>query len=287
MVTVRDRGEVALSLSHLEEMRRFRSSYCDAAIYRHKQLGRVLVLDGEIQHVEKWVPLYHEPLVHLPAAFLPAPATALLLGGGSFFAAKELLRYRSIERVVMLERDSILIDEICDVYEHAREARQDTRLDLRIGDAFETLSTMEEQFDLVINDAVDLLGGSTGDGFRSLGTALRKGGICSDVMYRHIFECDVGRRTISAIASRFRIALALLFVPEYPGVLHMLTLWSKQSRLNQRATKSHNKEQLLWSAKPHLNPCAYFDPRFLSYYLHLPQYVRQQFDESDATETFS
>jgi spermidine synthase len=244
----------------------------------------VLTLDGEIQHVEAWAPLYHEPLIHLPAAFIERPQTALLLGGGSFFAARELLRYRGIKRVLMLDHDPELLDAVSRLYGHAAEVTNDPRLEVRTADAFRALPHITERFDLVINDSVDISRLKGTDVFAEMGRLLRPGGVCSDLVYRHLFEDRSLSRTIKLLRSSYNTVLSLVFAAEYPGVLHLLTLWGEGKLLKQTRKKTLNREQQAWAAAPHSNPCGYYDARFLGYYLHLPRCVRERLDQASSHE---
>ncbi|MGZ5434972.1 MAG: spermine/spermidine synthase domain-containing protein [Pyrinomonadaceae bacterium] len=279
MATLRDKGNVSLYLSHLRVLRKFSTRHHEVEIYEHPDLGVVLVLNGEIQHVEAWSPLYHEPLIHLPSAFIKSPHTALLLGGGSFFAVTEILKYRSIERVLMLDIDGQLIDRIAETYEHAATAIKDHRLEVRITDAFAYLDSQTERFDLVINDSVDLFRRCGEEVFYSLANLLMPEGVCSDVVYRHVFDDRGLRQTLQFLSKHYNTVASLVVAPEYPGVLHLLTLWSKNPALRQDRKRTINREQLIWARRPDINPCRYFDPRFLPYYLHLPQYVRDSLNK--------
>lgn len=275
MATLRDKGNVSLYLGELSELSRFQTRHHKGVIYRHPQLGRVLTLNDEIQHVEVWAPLYHEPLIHLPAAFIPHPRNALVLGGGSFYAVQEVLKYESIQQVLMLDLDRQLLEKVIQFYEHAKTTSQDPRLMIEIGNAFKILPKLNERFDLVVNDSVDLLRGRS-NSVAAMTRLLRPGGICSDVIYRHIFDSLLVRKTIRMLRANYYHALSLIFAAEYPGILHLLTLWSLSSKLSQQLSVSLNREQLLWSESPTANPCSYYDPKFLSYYLHLPALIRHR-----------
>lgn len=285
MTTITDKGSVSVHLTGLRVLSELSTAFTHAVLYSHPQLGRILTLNEEVQHIEAWAPLYHEPLVHLPAAFIEAPRSALLLGGASFFAAKEVLKYDSIERVLMLERDAELAVLMSRTYDHATAAWSDSRLEVRFVDAFTTLPTITERFDLIINDSIDLLSINGGTIFESMGRMLEPNGVCSDVIYRHIFEREYARRTLQTLRSSLTMAVALIFVPEYPGVLHLLALWGRGQSLTQDLKSTTNLQQLKWATQPLLNECDYFDPRFMAYYLHLPRYVKQVVGDESLTET--
>ena len=95
--------------------------------------GRTLVTDGKTQSTEHDEFVYHESLVHPPlfwSAILSgrdsddaigakttatmragaAPKSVFIGGGGELATAREVLRHNSIERVVMVDIDPVVID---------------------------------------------------------------------------------------------------------------------------------------------------------------------------------
>jgi len=208
-----------------------------------------------------------------------------VIGGGSFFAVREVLRYRSIERVLMLDHDAELLAIMAEEYEDARIAQADPRLEVRTTDAFQELPRLREQFDLVVNDSVDLL--TVENAYQVLAALLTSQGVCSDLIYRHIFENTVAGESFNRLGWAHRHVASLVFVPEYPGILHLLLLWGKSPSLIQDLPTTRNCEQLAWSRNPRRNPCRYFDPRFLNFYLHLPRCVREKILNQQSTGRLS
>lgn len=281
MTSIHDKGNVSIRLSGLDVLHKSRSSENDIAIYQHPHLGRILVLNDEIQHVEVWAPLYHEPLIHLPLAFVETPRNVLILGGGSFFAAQEVLKYESIEHVLMIDHDPRLLDIVCEEYTHAKQARSDTRLELMDGNAFDQLTSIEERFDLVVNDAADLLNLENKRIFFSLQDLLKPLGICSDLIYRHVFDRDYLTHDFRLSIANLNFVFSLVFAAEYPGILHILTLWGENELLRQDLKHPLNLEQQTWIKSPASNPCVYFDPRFLRYHLYLPRFIKEPLLNTD------
>ena len=70
-------------------------------------LLQVLLLDGKAQSAEadEWV--YHELLVHPAMLLHPAPRRVFIAGGGEGATAREVLRHRCVERVVMVDIDKV------------------------------------------------------------------------------------------------------------------------------------------------------------------------------------
>lgn len=100
---------VSLQLSNLTTIESYHSSKQNIQLLNHQWLGKILIINGEIQHIENYQPLYHELLVHLPAAFVPNIQNVLILGGGSLFAAFEVLKYPSVKHVTLSSNVGILL----------------------------------------------------------------------------------------------------------------------------------------------------------------------------------
>src|SRR5262249_58449122 len=75
-----------------------------AEIMETASYGKVLVLDGRIQSSQHDEFIYHDALVHPGMlATEAAPRTALIIGGGEGATLREVLRYPSITRAVMVD----------------------------------------------------------------------------------------------------------------------------------------------------------------------------------------
>ncbi len=68
----------------------------------------MLLLDGKSQSAEADEFVYHELLVHLALLLHPNPRTVFIAGGGEGATAREALRHKSVEKVVMVD-----IDKVC------------------------------------------------------------------------------------------------------------------------------------------------------------------------------
>ena len=99
--------------------------------------GKVLVLDGRIQSSQADEFIYHEALVH-PGMLATAapPQSGLVSGGGEGATVREILKYPSIRRAVMVDIDAEVV-EICKKHlpELHRGAFEDKRTEVRCEDA--------------------------------------------------------------------------------------------------------------------------------------------------------
>ena len=95
--------------------------------------GKTLVLDGRIQSSQGDEFIYHEALVH-PGMLTTEgpPRSALVIGGGEGATLREILRYPSITRAVMVDIDGEVV-ELCKVHlpEMHRGAFDDPRTEVR------------------------------------------------------------------------------------------------------------------------------------------------------------
>ena len=70
---------------------------------------QVLLLDGKSQSAEADEFVYHELLVHLALLLHPNPKTVFIAGGGEGATAREALKHRSVEKVVMVDIDQVIV----------------------------------------------------------------------------------------------------------------------------------------------------------------------------------
>lgn len=131
-----------------------RTRWQEVRVVQSHRYGKILMLDGDIQSAQADERLYHEALVHPALLSLPRPArSVLIMGGGEGATLREILRHRSIERVVMIDLDGELVD-ICKQHmpEWADGAFEDPRLELHADDARAWIDQTTDRFDCVIHD---------------------------------------------------------------------------------------------------------------------------------------
>jgi len=121
--------------------------------------GKTLVLDGRIQSSQGDEFIYHEALVHpgMLATDSP-PRRALVIGGGEGATLREILRYPSITRAVMVDIDGEVV-ELCKTHlpEMHRGAFDDPRSEIRHEDARAYLERTGDRFDFITVDLVEPL----------------------------------------------------------------------------------------------------------------------------------
>ena len=133
-----------------------KTDYQEMYIVRSGAYGKALVLDGKWQSCTGDEFLYHEPLVHVACVHHGGPQSVLVLGGGEGATVREVLRWKTVERVVMVDIDGQVV-EAC--RQHLPEMHQgafdDERTEIVIGDALDYLDDSDSDWDVIVSDLSD------------------------------------------------------------------------------------------------------------------------------------
>ena len=276
-----EKEPISLYLDNLELLEKISSPKQEILFYQHALLGKILIINGEIQHIEKYQTLYHELLVHLPAAFIPHIENVLILGGGSLFAAFEILKYPSVKSVTLCDYDRSVLSLMGKYYEHAKFVLKNPRFNYIERDANEYIKSNKLLFDLIINDCFNIAERSNINNssyFTILSNSCSPNGVCVDIIYRHIFDRQTTIDTLNYLACEKHTAFSLVTVPEYPGILHLETIWGNSSYISQFAKRTVNQFQIEAIINGENNIFKYYNPDNLSFYLYLPPYIKEMFN---------
>ena len=133
-----------------------KTPYQEMYIVKTGAFGKGLILDGKWQSSTADEFIYHEALVHPALIAHQNPQTALVLGGGEGATIREILRWRNIEKVTMIDIDA---EVVAACKQHLPEMHQnafaDPRVELTIADALEILDATSETWDVIISDLSD------------------------------------------------------------------------------------------------------------------------------------
>ena len=121
--------------------------------------GYALFLNGNLQFNSFDEYRYHEALVHPGfAAFAGEPKRVLVLGGGDGLAIREILKYKSVEHVTLVDLDPEMTRvsyAVPALGELNKNAFDDPRVHVTNADAFVWMDTQIEPFDIAIVDFPD------------------------------------------------------------------------------------------------------------------------------------
>ncbi|MFC1835175.1 hypothetical protein ACFL2Q_10620 [Thermodesulfobacteriota bacterium] len=133
------------------------SPYQQIDIFTTPHFGLVLALDGIIQLAQSDEHIYHELLIH-PACLLSTELrSALIFGGGDGCAARELLRYKEIQEIEMVEIDQTVVD-LCRIHLAPVNAGalDDPRVKIIVGEGESYLHRHpDKEYDLILADLTE------------------------------------------------------------------------------------------------------------------------------------
>ena len=238
--------------------------YQHLEIYEVPEYGRVLRLDGIFQTSDQDEFLYHEPLIHAPAISMDAPSTALVIGGGDGGSIEELLKYPSLERVVMVELDELVVQRSKEYLPNISKGAFDSdRLELRFENGIDYVLYANESFDQIVLDLTDAFGPSselyTKKFYESVKNILSKKGILSLHIESPVTTKEVFKRVYATLVSTFKYTRIMLnYVPLY-GSLWGFALASeyhdpiqlKQEEIQRRIFKHGLNDLRFYNAETH------------------------------------
>lgn len=200
-----------------------RSEYARIQVFDTPFFGRVLVIDGIINIARETEFIYHEMMVALPSIYHGEPKSVLIIGGGDGGAAKCALGINSVERIVQVEIDKVVID-VCSEFlpELAEGALSDSRVELIIGDGIRYVRETSEKFDLVVIDIDDPVPGGPSEHsleeafFRDVAACLRPGGVAATHCGALLFQAKKAELMVRRFKSVFSsVTMHVALVPEF------------------------------------------------------------------------
>lgn len=219
-----DWGFFIRSAGRLEQ---FRSAFQDVEVHDSVSFGKLFRLDGHFMTSEKDEFFYHENLVHMAALSHPAPAKALVVGGGDGGSVEELLKHPTVMHVTLAEIDGAVVDLARRHFGTVhRGSLDDPRVSLRIEDGFAYVRSTEERYDLIVLDLTDPGGPSTPlyteAFYRACAARLAPGGAMTLHIASPVAHPERIRRGLATLRAAFtRVTPYLASIPLYGGLWMM------------------------------------------------------------------
>ena len=197
--------------------------------YQHLQFveteffGNAMILDGIIQMTERDNMGYHEMIVHVPMLAVGEPKRVLIVGGGDGGALQQVLRYPSVEEVVICELDQRVVDLSREHFTASfGDPWTDPRAKLLIRDAFGYLEENPGQYDVIISDTTDPIGMAerlfSNEFYQLIVRALVPGGAAATQCEQPFFDSELIKEIYqSAKALTKNPAYYYANIPTYPG----------------------------------------------------------------------
>lgn len=259
------------------------TDFQEVGIVESVKFGKILVLDGDMQSSQNDEFIYHESLVHPAMIAHENPESVLILGGGEGATLREVLKYKSVKKVVMIDIDGKLV-EICKKYlpEWSNGAFEDPRVTVIHDDAIKWLETNSDKFDVIIADLTDPLPYTPSCGiysipfFESLKKTLSPNGIFATQSSRLSFlDMSLYCVMYSAVTKVFpMLRTATVWVPGFDLV------WSFSFASENVDVKSLTPEEIDRRISERVEgELNFYEGAMHQSILALPKYLRQRLDD--------
>ena len=144
-------------------------------------LGRVLTLDDLMMTTEGDEYHYHEMITHIPMMHHKNPESVLVIGGGDGGTVREVLKHKTVKKVVLCEIDGMVIDACKEFLPTISCGLSDPRVEIKVEDAIEFIKDKKDEYDIILIDSTDPMGPGEGlfteEFYTNVKNALKKGGI--------------------------------------------------------------------------------------------------------------
>jgi spermidine synthase len=137
------------------------SKYQKIEIVETYDYGKMIILDEIPQACEMDEFILHEAMAHPTLCIHPNPRDVLIIGGGGGGTLREVLKHKTVQRVVMVEIDELAVHLWRDYLPSwDGGAFDDPRAEIHFEDGFNYIATTQEKFDVILLDLSDPFDGS-------------------------------------------------------------------------------------------------------------------------------
>ncbi len=216
-------GGYGIAIKRGETLFSEQSDYQKVEIFEsNSTLGRVLTLDDLMMLTEGDEWHYHEMIAHIPMMQHPNPETVLVIGGGDGGTVREVLKHKTVKKVVLCEIDGMVIDA-CKKYLPTVACELDNpKCEILVEDAIEYMKDKENMFDIVLIDSTDPMGPGEGlftdEFYTNVKRSLKKGGIMVAQSESPFAQTESVRKMYVQLKKVFPICAPYTSnIPTYPG----------------------------------------------------------------------
>ncbi|KAJ3218201.1 putrescine aminopropyltransferase [Dinochytrium kinnereticum] len=226
-----------------------KSLYQDVLVFRSKNHGHVLVLDGVIQATEHDEFAYQEMIAHLPLNAHPNPKNVLVIGGGDGGVLREVVKHDCVESVTLVEIDEavprvskLFLPNMAVGFDHPK-------VKVHIGDGFAYLKENPGSYDVIITDSSDPVGPAESlfqESFYSLmRSSLKPGGIICTQGECQWLHLDLIKKVLDSSKKLYPVVeYAWASVPTYPcGNMGFILCCNQEGRVISRPCRRFTREE--------------------------------------------
>ncbi len=152
---------IALRFRLKERLFDEKSDFQRVEVVETQEHGKLLAHDGMIMVTERDEFVYHDMITHVPMFTHPNPKNVLVIGGGDGGTVREVLKHPSVEKVTMVEIDSVVVEASKKYIPQTAGKLEDQKVTLKIADGVDFMKNSQETFDVIIVDSSEPIGPAT------------------------------------------------------------------------------------------------------------------------------
>ena len=185
-------------------------------------LGRVLTLDDLMMTTEGDEYHYHEMIAHIPMMHHKNPESVLVIGGGDGGTVREVLKHKSVKKVVLCEIDGLVIDACKEFLPTISCGLSDPRVEIKVEDAIEFIKDKKDEYDIILVDSTDPIGPGEGlftdEFYTNVKNSLKKGGIMVAQSESPFAQKEAVQKMYKLLKRVFPVCATYTSnIPTYPG----------------------------------------------------------------------
>ena len=253
-----------------------RSRFQEILVFDTREMGRVLMLDNIFNVSDTMEAFYHEPMAHIPLAMREGDQEVLIIGGGDFGLARQVLKHPFVTGITICELDPEIMEVCRKFFPEWAACESDERLTVRVGDGFDYLDACpSESLDTLLIDSTDpylrespLISEAF---YQKAERALKPGGVLMQIIADFLFYKKIWFEVIPRVASHFPVLKPISIpIPFYAtGSWGFLLAGKEQTRLDPERVS-----EAFLGAIPELKTLT---PDLVRGWFSLPPYLREEF----------
>ena len=206
-------------------------------IFESLEFGRFLAVDGYIIFTDRDEFIYDEMLSHVPMAVHPNPKSVLIFGSGDGGVVEELLKYKSLERIDLVEVNDGVVEACRKFFPETASSLDDERVTVYTENALRFIRHIENEYDVIIVDSAGFYGPGesllTREFYGGCYKALKDDGIMVNQHQSPFYEEDriETQKAHKRIVDSFPISRVYqAHIPSYPSGYWLFGFASKKYR---------------------------------------------------------
>ena len=185
-------------------------------------LGKILTLNDLMFVTEGDAYHYNEMIAHIPMISHPCPKSVLIIGGGTGASTKEVLKHNTVEQVVVVDIDEVVVNTCKEYLPEIASGLNDPKVTVEIINAFDYIKNTDKKFDVILISSPDPLGPGVGeytsDVYHNLKRVLNENGIIVMQSESPVANAQKSKILYESLLKNFKIVKTYTSpVPTYPG----------------------------------------------------------------------